>query len=94
MLIVIRKMAYVWGYPIGMTVMTLMTVNCTDILKWGTSLLRRLSYPFNLPDEPDAQSKESRTYAIFEAPAASGLSNPLHNPTPLPDDEPPLSSGW
>jgi hypothetical protein len=26
--------------------------------------------------------------------AASGLSNPLHNPTPQPDDEPPLSSGW
>jgi hypothetical protein len=25
--------------------------------------------------------------------AASGLSNPLHNPTPLPDDGPPLSSG-
>jgi hypothetical protein len=26
--------------------------------------------------------------------AASGLSNPLHNLTPLPDDGPPLSSGW
>jgi hypothetical protein len=25
--------------------------------------------------------------------AASGLSNPLHNPTPLPDDGAPLSSG-
>jgi hypothetical protein len=25
--------------------------------------------------------------------AASGLSNPLHYPTPLPDDGPPLSSG-
>jgi hypothetical protein len=28
-------------------------------------------YPFNLPDEPDAQSKESLTYAIFDA--ASGV---------------------
>jgi hypothetical protein len=26
--------------------------------------------------------------------AVSGLSNPLHNPTPQPDDEPPLSLGY
>jgi hypothetical protein len=32
----------------------------------GASLLRRLSYPLNLPDEPDAKSKESRTYAAFQ----------------------------
>jgi hypothetical protein len=30
-------------------------------------------YPFNLPDEPDAQSKESRTYAIFEAISGVGF---------------------
>jgi hypothetical protein len=37
------------------------------------SLLRRLSYPVNLPDEPDAQSKESRTYAILEATGGVGF---------------------
>jgi hypothetical protein len=26
--------------------------------------------------------------------AVPGLSTPLHNPTPLPDDGLPLSSGW
>jgi hypothetical protein len=30
-------------------------------------------YPFNLPDEPDAQSKESRAYAIFEATSGVGF---------------------
>src|SRR5215211_5286308 len=37
------------------------------------SLLRRLSYCFNLPDEPDAQSKEPRTSAIFKATSAVGF---------------------
>jgi hypothetical protein len=30
-------------------------------------------YPFNLPDEPDAQSKEPLTYAIFEATSGVGF---------------------
>jgi hypothetical protein len=33
-------------------------------------------YPFNLPDEPDAESKESRTYAIFEAASGVGFAKP------------------
>jgi hypothetical protein len=45
------------------------------------------------PDEPDAKSKEPRTYAIFEATSDVGFVEPPHNPTPLPDDGPPLSSG-
>jgi hypothetical protein len=56
-----------------MTVMTLVTMNCTDILKGGTSLVHRLSYCFNLPDEPDAENKESRTYAIFKATCGVGF---------------------
>ena len=30
-------------------------------------------YPINLPHEPDAQSKEPCTYAIFEATSGGGL---------------------
>jgi len=37
------------------------------------SLLRRPSYPFKLPDEPDAVSKESLTYAIFEVTSGVGF---------------------
>ena len=33
-------------------------------------------YPFNLPDEPDALSKESLTYAIFEATSGVGFVEP------------------
>jgi hypothetical protein len=47
----------------------------------------------NEPDEPDAEDKEFLPYTIFEAPAASGLSNPPDDPTMPPDDGPPLSSG-
>jgi len=60
MLIVIRKMAYVWGYPIGMTVMTLMTVNCTDILKWGAPLLRR-----PLPLQPTRRTRRTEQEAPY-----------------------------
>jgi len=56
-----------------MTAMTLMTVIYGLILDRGAPLLRRLSYCFNLPDEPDAQSKEPRTYAIFKATSAVGF---------------------
>jgi hypothetical protein len=53
---------------------TAMTVNCELILDRGcVPPLRRLSYPFNLTDEPDAQSKEPRTYAIFEATSGVGF---------------------
>jgi hypothetical protein len=45
MLIVIGKMAYVRDFISSMTVMTLIY---GLILDGGTSLLRRLSYPFNL----------------------------------------------
>ena len=37
--------------------------------------------PSNEPDEPDAQGKESRTYAIFGATSGVGFVYPLHNPT-------------
>ena len=55
------------------TVMTLMTVMHGLILYRGAPLLRRLSYPLNLPDEPDAESKESCTYAIFEVTSGVGF---------------------
>ena len=56
-----------------MTVVTLVTVDGRLFLDRGASLLRRLSYPFNLPDEPDADSKEPRTYAIFGATSGVGF---------------------
>jgi hypothetical protein len=33
-------------------------------------------YPFNLPDEPDAQRKESLTYAIFGVTCGVGFAKP------------------
>jgi hypothetical protein len=33
-------------------------------------------YPFNLPDEPDAEGKEPRTYAIVEATSGVGFAKP------------------
>jgi hypothetical protein len=42
--------------------------------------------PSTKPDEPDAGSKEPRTYAVIEATSAVGFVDPLHNPTPPPDD--------
>jgi hypothetical protein len=56
-----------------MTAMTLMTVIYGLILDEGMRLYFVGPYPFNLPDEPDAQSKESRTYAIFEATSGVGF---------------------
>jgi hypothetical protein len=49
-----------------MTVMTLMTVIYGLILDEGMRLYFVGPYPFNLPDEPDAQSKEACTYAAFQ----------------------------
>ena len=48
MVSVTEETPYLSGLLAGVTVMTLVTMNCTDILKGGTSLLRRLSYPFKL----------------------------------------------
>jgi hypothetical protein len=74
--------------------MTLMTLIYGLILDEGMHLYFLGSLTLSTkPDEPDAQNKESRTCAIFQAPAASGLSNPSDNPTLLPDDGLPLSSG-
>ena len=46
--------------------MTLMTVIYGLILDEGMRLYFVGPYPFNLPDEPDAHSKEPRTYAAFQ----------------------------
>jgi hypothetical protein len=56
-----------------MTAMTLMTVIYGLILDEGMRLYFVGPYPFNLPDEPDTQSKESRAYAIFEATSGVGF---------------------
>jgi hypothetical protein len=62
-------------------------------LIYGLILNRALLYfvgaltPSTWPDEPDALSKESRTYAIFEAISGVGFVEPLHNPTLLPDEK-------
>jgi hypothetical protein len=57
-----------------MTVMTLMTVIYGLILDEG---MRRYFVgsltASHKPDEPDAQSKESRTYAIFEVTSGVGF---------------------
>jgi hypothetical protein len=70
---VTEETPYLSGFLPRMTAMTLMTVLYELILNRGAPLLRRLSYPCNLPDEPDAEGKESRTYAIFEATSAVGF---------------------
>ena len=58
-----------------MTAMTLMTVIYGLILDEGhTSLLRRLSYCFKLPDEPDAGSRKSYSYAVLEPLICVGFS--------------------
>ena len=74
MLIVIGKMAYVRDFISSMTVMTLMTLIYELILDEGMRLyfVGYLS-PSTKPDEPDAQSKESRTYAIFETTSGVGF---------------------
>jgi hypothetical protein len=43
------------------------------VLDRGEHLYFVVPYPFNLPDEPDALSTESRTYAIFEATSGVGF---------------------
>jgi hypothetical protein len=64
-----------------MTVVTLMTVICGLILDEGMPLYFVGSLTLStLPDEPDAQSKESLTYAIFEATRGVGLSGRLDKP--------------
>jgi hypothetical protein len=73
MFIVIEKKAYVRDFLATVTVMTLMTVICGLILDEGMRLYFVGPYPFNLPDEPDAQSKDSLTYAIFEATSGVGF---------------------
>jgi hypothetical protein len=59
-----------------MTVVTLMTVICGLILDRGEHLYFVGPYCFNLPDEPDAQSKERLTYAISEATSGVGFVEP------------------
>jgi hypothetical protein len=73
MVSVSEETPYLSGLLVVVTVMTLMTVMHGLILDRGASLLRRLSYPVNLPDEPDAESKESFTYAIFEVTSGVGF---------------------
>jgi hypothetical protein len=46
--------------------MTLVTVIYGLILDEGMRLYLVRPYPFNLPDEPDALSKEPRTCAAFQ----------------------------
>jgi hypothetical protein len=53
--------------------MTLVAVDWGRCLDEGMRLYFVGPYPFNLPDEPDAQSKETRTYAIFEATSSVGF---------------------
>ena len=58
---------YLSGFLATMTVMTLMTLIYGLILDEGDApLLCRLSCCFNLPDVPDAGSKEPRTCAAFQ----------------------------
>jgi hypothetical protein len=53
-----------------------------------------LSYCFNLTDEPDAQSKEPLTYAIFEATSGVGLPERLNEPDAATRRGDGPSSGW
>jgi hypothetical protein len=81
---VTEETPYLSGLLAGVTAMT---VNCELILDRGcVPPLRRLSYPFNLTDEPDAQSKEPRTYAAFQPAIGIRFLKLPDNPTP---DHPP-----
>ena len=71
--IVTEETPHLSGLLATVTVMTLMTVICGLILDEGMRRYFVGPYPFNLPDEPDAQSKESRAYAIFEATSGVGF---------------------
>src|SRR3954451_16784399 len=60
----------------------------------GTHLYFVRPLPFQLnPKNPTRRASSPVPMRSLRQPAASGLSNPLHSPTPLPDDGPPLSSG-
>jgi hypothetical protein len=59
-----------------MTVMTLVTVNCTDILKGAHPYFVGSLTPSTYPDEPDDKSKEPLTYAIFEVTSGVGFVEP------------------
>jgi hypothetical protein len=65
---------YLSGLLAGVTVMTLMTLIYGLILDRGTSLLRRLSYCFKLPDEPDAGSRKSYFCTVLEPIICVGFS--------------------
>jgi hypothetical protein len=45
------------------------------------------------PTNPTPRARSPIPMRSLRKLVASGLSNPLHNPTPLPDDGSPLSSG-
>jgi hypothetical protein len=57
----------------AVTAMTLMTVPLRAYSRQGVHRYFVGPYPFNLPDEPDALSKESPTYAILEATSRVGF---------------------
>jgi hypothetical protein len=71
---VTEETPYLRGFLAGVTVMTLMTLIYGLILDEGMRryFLGSLT-PLTKPDEPDAQSKEPLTYAIFEATSGVGL---------------------
>jgi hypothetical protein len=94
MLIVIGKMAYVRDFISSMPVMTLMTVIYGLILDSGrssTSSALLLLRPN--PTNPTRRTRSPVPMRSLRSLAASGLSNLPDNPTPLPDDGPPVSSG-
>ena len=76
MVSVTEETPYLSGLLAGVTVMTLMTMIYEPILDRGMRLYFVGHYPFNLPDEPDAESKDSLTYAIFEATCGVGFVEP------------------
>jgi hypothetical protein len=94
MFIVIEKQAYLNGFRAGVTVMTMMTLIYGLILKSGACPLPK---PLPLqpnPTNPTLGASSPVPMRSLRPLAASGLSNLPDNPTLLPDDGLPFSSGW
>jgi hypothetical protein len=93
MVSVTEETPYLRGLLATVTVMTLMTLIFGLILDRGTSLLAR---PLPLQPNPTNPTRRTRSPLPMRSLgplAASGLSNLPDNPTPLPDNGAPLSSG-
>ena len=79
----------------GVTVVTLVTIDCGCYLDEGMCLyfLGSLT-PSTYPTNPTPRASSPVPMRSLRPLAASGLSNSLYNPTPLPDEKDGPPSGW